>query len=66
MPVAAEQSGLLWGMEMDTAAAAKELRALGKDDNAERINGFLSGIGLGAFAEQLKDLQLGVCWQTLC
>ena len=57
--VRGEQSGLLWGMEMDTAAAAAELRGLGKDDNAERINGFLSSIGLGAFADQLKDLQLG-------
>ena len=57
--VEAEQSGLLWGMEMDTAAAAQELRGLGKDDNADRINGFLSGVGLGAFADQLKDLQLG-------
>ena len=57
--VEAEQGGLLWGMEMDTAAAAQELRALGKDDNAERINGFLSSVGLGGFADQLKDLQLG-------
>lgn len=61
VPVAAESSGLLWGMEMDTGAAAQELRGLGKDDNAERINGFLSSIGLGAFADQLKDLQLGAC-----
>ena len=57
--VSGEQSGLLYGMEMDTAAAATELRGLGKDDNADRINGFLSSVGMGAFAEQLKDLQLG-------
>lgn len=49
----------LWGMEVDVAAAAQQLRALGKDDKAEQVDTFLSSLGLGAFAEQLRDLRLG-------
>lgn len=49
----------LYGMEVDVVAAAAELRALGKDDNGERIDKFLAGVGLGAFSEQLRDLRLG-------
>ena len=49
----------LWGMEIDVAAAAEEIRNIGKADKGKGVDDFLSGVGLGAFAEQLKDLRLG-------
>ncbi|KAK9796986.1 hypothetical protein WJX73_007189 [Symbiochloris irregularis] len=55
----------LWGMEVDVAAAAEQLRALGKDDKSEQVDKFLSSLGLGAFAEQLRDLRLGELLETL-
>ncbi len=51
----------LWGMEIDVAAAAAEVRSIGKADEGKSIDDFLGGIGLGAVSEQLKDLRLGVC-----
>ena len=58
---------LLWGMEVDVAAAAAEIRAIGKEDGSDKdgsgggssqVNGFLGSIGLGALADQLKELRL--------
>lgn len=59
-PVAVEGTDLpLWGMEIDVAAAAEEIRAIGKEgDGANQVDDFLSGLGLGAVADQLKDLRL--------
>ena len=49
----------LWGMEIDVAAAAAEIRNLGKEaDPSKGLDGFLGGMGLGWLAEQLKDLKL--------
>ena len=48
----------LWGMEIDVAAAAEEIRNIGKADKGKGVDDFLSGVGLGAFADQLKDLRL--------
>ena len=45
--------------EVDVVSVASHLHVLGKDENAERICKFLSEVGLGAFCEQLRDLQLG-------
>ena len=49
----------LWGMEIDVAAAAAEVRSIGKADEGKSIDEFLGGFGLGAVSEQLKDLRLG-------
>ena len=46
-------------MEIDVAAAAAEVRSIGKADEGKSIDEFLGGIGLGALSEQLKDLRLG-------
>ena len=50
----------LWGMEIDVAAAAEEIRGIGReaDGGISAADDFLGGIGLGAVAEQLKDLRL--------
>lgn len=45
-------------MEIDVAAAAEEIRNIGKADKGKGVDDFLSGVGLGAFADQLKDLRL--------
>ena len=61
-PVAVEAGDTeqrLWGMEIDVAAAAAEVRGIGKADEGKSIDEFLGGIGLGAVSEQLKDLRLG-------
>ena len=50
----------LWGMEIDVAAAAEEIRNIGKADKGKGVDDFLSGVGLGAFADQLKDLRLSM------
>ena len=48
----------LWGMQIDVAAAAEEVRAVGRDDGAKPLDDFLGSVGLGALGEQLKDLRL--------
>ena len=48
----------LWGMEIDVAAAAEEIRNIGKADQGKGVEDVLGSFGLGAFAEQLKDLRL--------
>ena len=48
----------LWGMEIDVAAAAEEIRSIGKADQGKGVEDVLGSFGLGAFAEQLKDLRL--------
>ena len=60
-PVAVQGTELpLWGMEIDVAAAAEEIRGIGReaDGGISAADDFLGGIGLGAVAEQLKDLRL--------
>ena len=60
-PVAVQAGDLpLWGMQIDVAAAADEIRGIGReaDGGVSAADEFLSGIGLGAIAEQLKDLRL--------
>ncbi len=64
----------LWGMEIDVAAAAEEIRSIGKADKGKSIDDVLGSFGLGAFADQLKDLKLSKPWpvcipmpcRTLC
>ena len=48
----------LWGMEIDVEAAAEEIRSIGKADKGKNVDEVLGSFGLGAFAEQLKDLRL--------
>lgn len=48
----------LWGMEIDVAAAAEEIRNIGKADKDKGVEDVLGSFGLGAFADQLKDLRL--------
>lgn len=48
----------LWGMEIDVAAAAEEIRNIGKADKGKGVEDVLGSFGLGAFADQLKDLRL--------
>lgn len=57
-PVAVEGDVPLWGMQIDVAAAAEEVRAVGRDDGAKPLDDFLGSVGLGAIGEQLKDLRL--------
>ena len=61
-PVAVEGTELpLWGMEIDVERAKAELRELGQAGAAggsSKVDDFMSGVGLGAFQEQLKDLRL--------
>lgn len=46
----------VYRMEVDLVTAAADLRAIGRDENAERVDKFM---GLRAFSEQLLDLQIG-------
>ena len=59
-PVSVQGTDLpLWGMEIDVAAAAEDIRAIGREgDGMKQVDDFLGGLGLGAVAEQLKDLRL--------
>lgn len=50
----------LYGMEIDVAAAAEEIRSIGKADKGKSVDDVLGSFGLGAFAEQLKDLRLSM------
>lgn len=61
-PVAVQGTDLpLWGMEIDVAAAAEDIRSIGREgDGMKQVDEFLGGVGLGAVAEQLKDLRLSV------
>ena len=68
-PVAVKAGDLpLWGMQIDVAAAADEIRGIGReaDSGVSAADEFLSGIGLGAIAEQLKDLRLSARPAPLC
>ena len=65
-PVAVEGTELpLWGMEIDVERARAELRELGQAGSSgaggggSKVDDFMSGVGLGALQEQLKDLRLG-------
>jgi arsenite-transporting ATPase len=69
-PVRVEGTDLpLWGMEVDVAAAAADVRAAaaasapGAGDS--KVMSFMKSVGLGAFAEQLADLRLGELLDTL-
>ncbi|KAK9820634.1 hypothetical protein WJX81_000579 [Elliptochloris bilobata] len=64
-PVAVEGDVPLWGMQIDVAAAAEEVRAVGRDDGAKPLDDFLGSVGLGAVGEQLKDLRLSELLETL-
>lgn len=55
----------LYGMEIDVAAAAEEIRSIGKADKGKSVDDVLGSFGLGAFAEQLKDLRLSELLDTL-
>jgi hypothetical protein len=59
-PVAVQGTDLpLYGMEIDVAAAAAEIRAIGREsDGSKQVDDFLTGLGLGVVADQLKDLRL--------
>jgi len=64
-PVAVEGTELpLWGMEIDVERARAELREMGQAGTSvgggSKVDDFMSGVGLGALQEQLKDLRLGV------
>ena len=50
----------LYGMEIDVAAAAEEIRSIGKADKGKSVDDVLGSFGLGVFAEQLKDLRLSM------
>ena len=50
----------LYGMEIDVAAAADEIRSIGKADKGKSVDDVLGSFGLGVFAEQLKDLKLSM------
>ncbi len=55
----------LWGMEIDVERARAELREMGQAGTSvggggSKVDDFMSGVGLGALQEQLKDLRLGV------
>ena len=65
-PVAVEGELPLWGMQIDVAAAAEEVRAVGRDDGAKPLDDFLGSVGLGAVGEQLKDLRLSAPSLVLC
>lgn len=54
----------LWGMHVDLQAAREELRELTKDDGGEKLNEVLNSLGMGGFAEQLKDLNLSELLDT--
>ncbi len=49
----------LYGMEIDIEAAKQELRELASKDDGKQVSDFLGSVGLGGFADQLRDLQLG-------
>lgn len=55
----------LYGMEIDVAAAAEEIRSIGKADKGKSVDDVLGSFGLGVFAEQLKDLRLSMLCQLL-
>jgi hypothetical protein len=60
-PVAVEGTELpLWGMEIDVERAKAELRELGQAgaSGSSKVEDCMSGVGLGALQEQLKDLRL--------
>ena len=63
-PVAVEGTELpLWGMEIDVERAKAELKELGQAGTSaggggSKVDDFMSGVGLGALQEQLKDLRL--------
>ena len=66
-PVAVEGTELpLWGMEIDVERARAELREMGQAGTAvgggSKVDDFMSGVGLGALQEQLKDLRLGALY----
>lgn len=63
-PMGDEDSLPLWGMEIDPEAARAELRAISDNDGGKKLNATLDSLGLGAIAEQLKDLQLGELLDT--
>jgi arsenite-transporting ATPase len=52
-------------MEIDVQAAAEEIRGLGKEDGGKKVEDFMSSVGMGSFAEQLKDLRLSELLDTL-
>lgn len=54
----------LYGMEVDLEQARQELRELTRDDGGRKLNELLDSFGLGAVAEQLKELQLGELLDT--
>ena len=56
----------LWGMEIDVAAAAEEIRSIGKADKGKGVEDVLGSFGLGAFADQLKDLRLSKRSSSIC
>lgn len=69
-PVRVEGTDLpLWGMEVDVAAAAADVRAAaaasapGAGDS--KVMTFMKSVGLGVFADQLADLRLGELLETL-
>ena len=55
----------LYGMEIDVAAAADEIRSIGKADKGKSVDDVLGSFGLGVFAEQLKDLKLSMLCHLL-
>lgn len=55
--------GQLFGMEVDVEAAKAELREINAKDEGQGASKFLKSIGLGAFADQLDDLKLGMLKQ---
>ena len=56
--------GRVWGMEIDLEAARSELRSLGGAEDGRKLDDLLGGLGLGAVADQLKDLRLGELLDT--
>lgn len=68
-PVAVE--GVEWplyGMEVDVEKAREEIKAMASatdGDGTSKAAAFMSSVGLGAFADQLKDLRLSELLDTL-
>ncbi|GAX82278.1 hypothetical protein CEUSTIGMA_g9707.t1 [Chlamydomonas eustigma] len=54
----------LWGMEISPELAREEMRQVTHDDGGKKLNKVLDSVGLGAVADQLKDLQLGELLDT--